>query len=48
MKIKKLCEICNREFEAEEEQLEWDNALCKYLPKEEIICFNCQEDNNLI
>lgn len=44
MKEKVLCEICNREFETEEEQMEWDNALCKHLPKTECICPDCKKD----
>lgn len=47
MKEKKLCETCNREFETEEETLEYDKALCKHVSKEEIICPDCQEDNKL-
>lgn len=48
MKHKILCSICNREFETDEETLEYDEALCKYLPKEEIICPDCKKDRDTI
>lgn len=44
MQEKVLCVSCNREFETEEEQEEWDEALCKYLPKNESVCPNCKKD----
>ena len=46
MKIKVLCMICNKEFETEE--MEWDETIESYYPKKDFICFDCQEDNNLI
>ena len=44
MKEKVLCIICNREFETNEEQLEFDEVLNKYLPKMEYICPDCKKD----
>ena len=47
MKIKILCDICNREFETEERQLEWDEVLEAYIPKEAIICPDCEGDRDI-
>lgn len=47
MKIKKLCEICNREFEGEELELEFDEldpSGRKWIEKNETVCKNCKSD----
>ena len=44
MKEKVLCIICNREFETNEEQFEFDEISSKFLPKLEYTCPDCKED----